>query len=245
MVKVKICGLRRPEDIAAANEVKPDYIGFIFAPSRRRITPEEAVGLNRLLSRGIKKVGVFVNGEIDFVVATAKKVNLDVVQLHGEEDHDYIAELRRRLPEQTRVWLKIGMPVKRCDSGLSDNGSTGGSGRGSTEGNRTVSFVYEPEGLENLEGVDALLLDTAAGHDAEAVGGTGQTFAWDLARDLCRKYKVIVAGGLSPDNVQTAIKTLNPYGVDVSTHVETEGYKNKDKMALFVSRVREARQYHG
>lgn len=314
MVKVKICGLRRPEDIAAANDVKPDYIGFIFAPSRRRVTPEEAAGLARFLRREIKKVGVFVNGEIDFVAETVRKVGLDVVQLHGEENHDYIAELRRRLPERTRVWLKVGMPVKRCGSDLSDKGSTAGSGEGRTVGGgtaagadhgrtearaergsaeapqdhgstenlpghsgkegrteagfdlaekagagkgakakaaekgsasaetgRPVSFTQVPAGRKTLGDADALLLDTAAGHGA-AAGGTGQAFDWDLARGLCRQYKVIVAGGLSPANVREAIKTLHPYGVDVSTHVETAGYKDKDKMALFVDRAREVRQ---
>ncbi len=220
MAKVKICGLQRRLDVEAANQAGPDYIGFVFAESRRRVTLKEAVRLAAYTDPRIGKVGVFVNAPIDDVVETAKMVPLDVVQLHGDENQEYIAELHRKLSESSKIWLKIGMPERETGS-FKDGGAN-----------------LPDRGQDIPDGVDALLLDTMTGKQA---GGTGKTFDWRLAQELCRSHKVIIAGGLNSDNVQEAITLLNPSGVDVSTCVETDGYKDKVKMALFVQRVREVR----
>jgi phosphoribosylanthranilate isomerase len=95
MTKIKLCGLSRPQDIEAANELKPDYIGFVFAPnSRRYVTPETAAGLRAKLSPDIQAVGVFVNEPPESVHALLASGTIDIAQLHGREDEDYIAALR-------------------------------------------------------------------------------------------------------------------------------------------------------
>ncbi len=96
MTKIKLCGMPRPEDIAAVNEIKPDYIGFVFwKPSKRYITPEAAQELKKALDENIKAVGVFVNEDIDEAASLANRGIIDLIQLHGDEDDDYISRLRK------------------------------------------------------------------------------------------------------------------------------------------------------
>ena len=90
---IKICGIRRTEDIEIVNKYKPEYIGFIFAPTRRYVSPEFAAELKSRLADGIKAVGVFVNEDPETVLEIAKTVPLDVIQLHGDEDEEYIKSL--------------------------------------------------------------------------------------------------------------------------------------------------------
>ena len=94
MSKIKLCGLKRPEDIEAVNIAGPDYIGFVFANTRRMVTREQAINLKRMLDKNIKAVGVFVNENINFVSELANEHTIDVIQLHGDEDNSYISELR-------------------------------------------------------------------------------------------------------------------------------------------------------
>ncbi len=103
MLKVKICGLTRAADIAAVNAARPDYIGFVFAQSRRRISPETARELRALLAPAIHAVGVFVNERAEEVAGLAHAGVLDAVQLHGDEDAAYIRALRALLPRETPV----------------------------------------------------------------------------------------------------------------------------------------------
>lgn len=138
MTKIKICGLWRPPDILAANQALPDYIGFVFAESRRWVSPGQAAELKRLLSPSIKAVGVFVNAPAGDVVSIVKSGTIDLVQLHGDEDEAYIRLLKReitvpvikavrvRTPED--IWAADTLP---CDDLLLDTyvaGSCGGSG---------------------------------------------------------------------------------------------------------------------
>ncbi|SHI21470.1 phosphoribosylanthranilate isomerase [Sporobacter termitidis DSM 10068] len=101
MTKIKICGLTRPQDIDAVNEARPDYIGFVFAESRRKVTPEQAAGLKRRLDGRIRAVGVFVNAGPDEIARVVRDGTIDLVQLHGDEDAAYIEDLKRR----------VGIPV--------------------------------------------------------------------------------------------------------------------------------------
>lgn len=197
MTKIKLCGLSRPCDIEAANELKPDYIGFVFAPkSRRYVTYKKAEELKSLLSPDIEAVGVFVNEPPQNVATLLKKGIIDIAQLHGDEDEDYIAELRLLTdkPIIKAFRIKTANDIKIAEQSTADD----------------------------------ILLDSGA--------GTGTVFDWELLKSIQRPY--FLAGGLDARNVASAIKTLHPYAVDVSSGIETDGVKDKTEMAAFVAAVR-------
>ena len=197
MTKIKLCGLSRPCDIEVANQLKPDYIGFVFAPkSKRYVTPEQAMALKQMLLPEIQAVGVFVNEDPQNIARLLRDQIIDMAQLHGGEDEAYIARLRQ----------------------LTD---------------RPIIQAFRVETARDIEKVeqstaDYVLLDSGA--------GTGKVFDWDLIQNITRPY--FLAGGLDPHNVADAVKTRRPYGVDVSSGIETGGRKDKDKMAAFVAAVR-------
>jgi len=139
--RIKICGLTRKEDILAVNTWKPDYAGFIFAPGRRRVTGPEAKELRKLLAPEIPAVGVFVNSPMEDLVSLAENKTIDLIQLHGEEDRDYILELKKRLgpffPIIKAIRVRTGEDIKRAGEFPSDfllfdtytKGLRGGSGK--------------------------------------------------------------------------------------------------------------------
>lgn len=106
-MKVKLCGLSRMEDIRYVNEFGPDYVGFVFAKSRRQVTPVQAAALRKALAASIQAVGVFVNEAPETVARIARDVSLNAVQLHGDEDAAYIARLRALLPPGTNLWKAV------------------------------------------------------------------------------------------------------------------------------------------
>ena len=203
--KVKICGIRRQEDILLMNRLIPDFIGFVFAPSKRRVSPELAAQLVQLLDGGIRKVGVFVDEKPEAVVSTARLCRLDAVQLHGDECAGEIRDIRKQLGEGVEVWKAIR--------------------------------VKNPASLNRMEEEDAhrYLLDACSG---DAYGGTGKSFDWRLVEGLCCSGRIILAGGLTPDNVHAAIRRVQPYAVDVSSGVETDGFKDSRKVKNFLYSVR-------
>lgn len=196
MVKIKLCGLTRRCDIDWANELLPDYVGFVFAGSRRRVTDEQAAQLRKLLREDIPAVGVFVDEPIDHVAALVRQGVIQLVQLHGAEDEAYIRELCQA----------VSVPVIQAFS------------------------VRSPEDIQaaGRSSAEFVLLDQGA-------GGTGQAFDWSLAAALDRPY--FLAGGLHPGNAAAAAE-LRPYAVDVSSGIETEGVKDRQKMVEFVRRIR-------
>lgn len=196
MVKIKLCGLTRRCDIEWANELLPDYVGFVFAGSRRRVTDGQAAQLRKILREDIPAVGVFVDEPIDHVAALVRQGVIQMVQLHGTEDEGFIRELRRA----------VSVPVIQAFS------------------------VRSPEDIQDAgkSSADFILLDHGA-------GGTGQAFDWSLAAALDRPY--FLAGGLHPGNAAAAAE-LRPYAVDVSSGIETEGVKDRQKMIEFVRRIR-------
>lgn len=206
MTKVKICGLRTTEDVMAVNRFLPDYIGFVFAPGKRQIDMETAKCLREELASGIQAVGVFVNQEISLVSAFCKNRIIDMVQLHGDEDLEYVSALRKEVPSKIIKAVPVG--TKR------------------------------PQLLVNH--VDHLLFDTMCGAQR---GGSGKIFDWKLLSGCETDF--FLAGGLNPENVQTAISCLNPYCVDVSSGVETDGGKDPVKIQRLVQAVREANMRHG
>jgi len=208
MPKVKICGLTRPEDIEAVNTVKPDFVGFVFAPSRRQVTPEQAQALREKLDPNIKVVGVFVNqlvtnsyqlknsaarnthGMLNFQLALSDTI--DIIQLHGQEDEDCIRQLKSQTDK----------PIIKA-----------------------ISVRHKNDVLQWQDtAADFLLLDNGP-------GGTGQTFDWSLTQYCTKPY--FLAGGLSPENVTAALNATAPFAVDVSSGVETAGVKDPKKIMQF------------
>jgi phosphoribosylanthranilate isomerase len=201
MSKIKICGLTRLEDIAAVNEAFPDYIGFVFAKSRRQISKATAARMKQQLHPEIKAVGVFVNEDMDLIADLCNHGIIDLIQLHGDEDQDYLTKLRSLVPN------KIIKAVR----------------------------MQSPEVLEKAIalGSDYLLLD--AFHPRQ-YGGSGEVFDWSMAKGLTQPY--FLAGGLNYNNVLQAIHTLQPYCVDLSSGVETDGRKDPEKIKEIVRRIR-------
>lgn len=197
MTKIKLCGLSRQCDIEWANELKPDYIGFIFwSKSKRNVSPERAKELKALLSPDIKAVGVFVDEPIENIAKLLSDNIIDLAQLHGSEDEEYIARLRTLSdkPIIKAFLLKSKEDAKRAEKSTADH----------------------------------ILLDSGM--------GTGKGFDRSLLKNISRPY--FLAGGLYPENVGIAVDTLSPYAVDVSSGIETDNFKDRNKMAAFVNAVR-------
>jgi len=196
-LKIKICGLRRIEDIEAVNNALPDYIGFVFAKSKRQINAETAAELKKRLDKRIQAVGVFVNQSIDFITKLYKNGIIEIAQLHGDESDEYIAGLRH------------------C-------------------GCKIIKSAGVSNALPVLpKTADYLLFDKAS----DQRGGTGKTFNWDVLENY-HGVPYFLAGGLTPENVSGALSQLSPFCVDVSSGVETNGFKDADKINKFVQAVR-------
>ena len=197
MTKIKMCGLRRKEDIEAVNELRPDYVGFVFFPgSKRYITPEKAKELKAGLAPGIRTVGVFVDEKPENVAWLLEEGVIDIAQLHGNEDEAYLESLRGLTEKPLIQAFRI---------------------RSEADIQRAIASSSEE-----------ILLDAGA--------GDGRTFDWSLLAKVTRPY--FLAGGLNPENVSGAVRTLNPYAVDVSSGIETDGFKDKEKMRAFVREIR-------
>lgn len=213
MAKIKICGLKREEDVGYVNHCRPDYAGFVFAGEKRRITPETAAALKKKLDPEIKAVGVFVNAKPDLVEGLCRDGVIDLVQLHGEEDLDYIHKLRQKTRKKIIRAIRV----------------------------RSEETILEAAGLP----VDYLLLDT---YREGTHGGSGAVFDWDmvvrardrLARSGRRMPDYFLAGGLDAGNLEEAIRRLQPYAVDISSGVETAGYKDEAKIRQVLRIVRAA-----
>ncbi|MCR5297308.1 MAG: phosphoribosylanthranilate isomerase [Clostridiales bacterium] len=198
MTRIKMCGLRRDEDIAAAGELLPEFIGFVFFPgSRRCVTPDAAAALRRKLSPDITAVGVFVDESPETVARLLEGGIIDMAQLHGHEDAAYIARLRQLTDRPLIQAFRI---------------------RSAADAEAATASP-----------ADHILLDAGA--------GDGKTFDWNLLSGLSRPY--FLAGGLNPENVSAAVRDLRPWAVDVSSGIETDGYKDITKMRAFVRAVRE------
>lgn len=200
MAKVKICGLQRLEDIDMANHLKPDYIGFVFAKSKRQIKDYSlAQEFKSLLDQDILVTGVFANNDINEIVHIANKGVIDIVQLHGQETDDDIIHIKK-------------VTKKPVIKSISVN---------------TIDDILAYKDTK----ADYVLLDNGS-------GGTGKTFDWTTL-DRLKDFKVpfFFAGGLNETNVRNAL-LYKPFGVDVSGGVETDGFKDFDKVKNFIELVR-------
>ena len=199
MTKIKMCGLSSIEDIEAANAIKPDYIGFVFAEiSKRRLSAPEASKLKSKLDPEINAVGVFLDDKLDFIASMLNLGIVDAVQLHGSENEEYIERVRQVTDK----------PIIKA------------------------FIIRSKEDVERAEKstADYILLDGGKGE--------GKVFDWSLLKAIKRPF--FLAGGLNPDNAADAVKALKPYAVDVSTGIETDGVKDREKMAAFANAVRKA-----
>ncbi len=201
-MKIKLCGIKRKEDIEYINEFRPDYIGFIFAPSARQITPEHAATLNKNLSIGIKSVGIFVNEPVENVVRATEISGTDVIQLHGDEDKEYIDNLKKHTDK------KILKAVRLQNS----------------------DDLYSADRL----GADFLLIDS---FKASQYGGTGKTADWNVIKHTIIYTPFFLAGGINTENITEAISCVDPYGIDISGGIETNGLKDREKIRKIMNIV--------
>ena len=215
--KVKMCGISNVETIPAIVDAKPDYMGLVFAPSKRQVTVDQAKILVEELHRGyakkygsdtehdkndtIKTVGVFVNETVDNLVTIANEANLDAVQLHGDEDEAFIQSLKERT--NVEVWKAIQIRTAADTEKWIDSSA------------------------------DMLLFD--AYHKDER-GGTGEVFDWSSLDAFERPF--MLAGGIDSTNVARAIRTVRPYGIDTSSGIETNGVKDDEKITAFTKIVK-------
>ena len=200
-MKIKLCGMFRDCDINYANEAKPDYVGLIlgFPKSHRNIDAETARRLRSRLDTGIKAVGVFVNSPETTCAEYANCGIIDVIQLHGDEDADFI----RRLRELT------GAPIIKA------------------------AKIRTPEDIGRVQalGADYVLLDNGT--------GTGEMFDHSLLDGAEIRQPFFLAGGLTPENLRQAAESVRPYCVDLSSGVETDRLKDREKMLEAVRVIRE------
>ena len=224
--KVKMCGISKVETISAIVDAKPDYMGLVFAPSKRQVTVDQAktlveelykqnvVGNNSEAEQTepvttldtasfetIKTVGVFVNETIENLLKIAVEVKLDVIQLHGDEDESFIQILKEQ--SNVEVWKAVQV-------------------RSATDTEKWID-----------SSADMLLFD--AYHKDER-GGTGEVFDWSSLDEFERPF--MLAGGIDSTNVARATRTVRPYGLDISSGIETNGVKDNEKMKAFTNIVR-------
>ena len=215
--KVKMCGISKVETIPAVVEAKPDYMGLVFAPSKRQVTVDQAKtlveelhkqytkrynsGAEQSTNDEIKTVGIFVNETLENLVTIATEVNLDAVQLHGDEDEAFIQSLKERT--NVEVWKAV-----------------------------QIRSAADAEAWIDSR-ADMLLFD--AYHKDER-GGTGEVFDWSCLDEFERPF--MLAGGIDSTNVARAIRTVRPYGIDISSGIETDGVKDDEKIKAFTNIVR-------
>jgi phosphoribosylanthranilate isomerase len=220
---VKICGLQDVEVLKSMLHLPLDYIGFVFAPSRRKVSIERAAELiaelpNWKTGQIPKAAGVFVNPKLDELNELLSVVHLDVIQLHGQESPAFCQQVRRAYP-QVQVWKALSVADQEREKAENE-------------------YTLE----DYAAAVDAVLLDT---YDPLQSGGSGRTFAWNKLpayQEIAVQHDLplFVAGGLHSDNVGELLDTYAPYGVDVSSGVETDGIKDIQKMTAFVERVKQS-----
>ena len=244
---IKICGNTSLEDALLAVEAGADAVGFVFAPSPRRVTAAEVAAIVPHLPATVEKIGVFVDAEVDEIYSTVRECGLTGVQLHFEAGPELPAKLRERLGPELRilrvVHLAAAQPLDANSfvSGHDFKACPERSRMGAASVAETTGALA-PEVCFRDPDVDAILVDSRT---STAAGGTGVTFDWQLARKTlfqgAKARKLIAAGGLNPANVAGAIATLRPWGVDVVSGVEAApGKKDPEKVWAFVARARAA-----
>jgi Phosphoribosylanthranilate isomerase len=226
MTGIKICGIKSEMEVDILNKYLPDFVGFVFAESKRRVEPEKAEHLAARLDGSIKKVGVFVNASIEEIIQIVEKVGLDIIQLHGNEEKVYISHLKSKMEPAKAIWKAFKLAA------ANSNGSEEAfQSKDELEG---LNTVLQPDSVYN-QGIDKFLVDAYA---KGSNGGTGLQFDWRLLEGSQFNKNIVLAGGLNPSNVCEAISIIKPYAVDVSSGVEMNGVKNEGFIKEFIRKVR-------
>lgn len=226
---IKICGNTSLEDAllavgtgatadgfsSAELRAEADAVGFVFAPSPRRVTPQQVAAIVPHLPPTLEKIGVFVDASFEEIKATVQATGLTGVQLHFDAAPDLPAKLRAHFGPELRILRVIHFSSRAAEA--------------------ATAIAQDPN-------LDALMIDSRT---STAVGGTGTSFDWQAASHTLFQttgaYKLVAAGGLTPGNVAEAIATLSPWGVDVVSGVEsTPGRKDPAKVRAFVANARQS-----
>ncbi len=211
MTWIKICGIKEEVYALAAVEAGADFIGFVFAPTRRQVSPVKAREIVDTVKKSIstiKPVGVFVDTPALEVNRIADFCGLDWIQLSGNESWEYCRQIARPIIKAIRIGQQLREEINaKLTVGLK---------------------TFSPQRFVTL-------LDSQV---EGKYGGTGITFNWGLAQHVAKEFPVIIAGGLDPENVAQAIEIVTPWGVDVSSGVETDGTKDIAKIKAFIEAVR-------
>lgn len=209
MTTVKICGIKDAATLQLLQQLGVDYAGFVFAPSKRQVSGTEAGAMLRAVADRPMAVGVFVNPTLEELDEVLSHAPLDVIQLHGQETPGTCALIRERYGIE--VWKAL---------------TVGGD------------FAQLAEIEAFFPFVSAFLFDT---HDPKQAGGTGKRFAWTeipKLREYTKDIPFFVAGGVNEENITELLQTYQPYAVDISSGVETDGVKDHDKIKRFTEQVR-------
>jgi len=198
LAKVKFCGMTRPHDAALAGEIGASYVGVVFADGPRRVTPTQGRAILDAVGSTVKRVGVFGTNSPEEIERASAEARLDVVQLHADPTTADIRAVRMKFSGE--VWAAI----------------------------RIAGSHIPPESESLFTTADAVVLDSRSERHVRSerrLGGTGEPLPWnELAVDLARdrgSAAVVLAGGLKPGNVASAVRTLAPDVVDVSSGVES------------------------
>jgi phosphoribosylanthranilate isomerase len=210
---VKICGITRPQDAELAAGLGATALGFVFWPnSPRSVSAQAAKAMTANVPASVLKVGVFVDQRAEDVARMMDEAGLDIAQLHGHESPEYCRQLTVRLKADTTATPVVSAFSRTLIKaiGMTDNGSTR---------------------IDDFDPDVVLLVDA---HDPARFGGTGKTVNWDSAREIAAARRTILAGGLNAANIRLAVRSVRPYGVDVSSGVESApGVKDPSRLRTF------------
>lgn len=251
-VRIKFCGLVRSEDICVANKLAVDFIGLVlYAKSPRALDLEQAFALRRIIASQIQCVGLFVNAHPAFVQAANRRLGLDVIQFHGDESpkrcfssssRPFWRAVRMQSPKSLELAVQAFNEEAERRTSLTSSRLSGypSDSPSSYPPDSPSSYPSSDRQSEASTACEAFLVDA----DAKlAYGGTGHVFDWSwLAEAGIRPERLILSGGLNPENVGKAIQTLNPWAVDVSSGIQGASPRIKDagKMEAFVNAVQTA-----
>jgi len=197
-MKIKICGIKTENEALIVNEAQPDFIGFIFANTKRFISYDKAFELRKMIDPKIQAVGVFVDTPILDIIKFQKKGVFEIAQLHGEYSENDIIALKK-------------------------------------EGIKTIKVIrVQREAYNETTASDYLLFDT---YVKGVMGGTNKQFNQDTS--IKANVPFFVAGGINASNVKAIIEKFRPYGVDISSGVEIDGFKTKEKVQGIIKTIKD------